>query len=345
MTNEIKKRTAPAPAQIRGIMVQMVFAKCISLAADLAIADYIGDGTKNIDTLAKDLNVNTNALHRLLRLLATHGIFQIHHSENTAPLVSNSAASELLKTNVAGSQRSFTRMMGSEWMWAVFNGLEYSLSTGNAAFNHAFPESDNLFQYFKNERPEDGKIFSEAMSRFSYGVDHIMAKAYDFSVFNNWVDIGGAEGGLLKLIKQQHPTLHLTLFDLPHAIEQARSASDAHLLNFMEGDFFDKIEPSSDGLIIKYCLHNWPDADCIRILKNCRRSITNNGRLLIMEMLIEPQGQQVFEKSLDIMMLLLLGGKERTAEEFENLFIQSGFHLNRVISTGCPLSILEVVPV
>jgi len=156
--------------------------------------------------------------------------------------------------------------------------------------------------------------------------------------------VGGAEGRLLKIIKNQYPSIKPVLFELPHAIEQAKQNDTEGILNYEEGDFFNSIA-ASDCYLIKYILHNWNDENCIKILQNCRKSIAPNGRVLIMDMLIKEDEPQVFEKSLDMVMLVLLQSKERTKEEFEELLNKAGFKLNAVYPTASPLSIIEGIPI
>lgn len=338
MKNAIVK--AP-PANMRQIMTQMVSSRCLSVAADMGIADIIGDIPKSIETISRELEVDENALFRLIRVLSTQGIFSISEDK----IISNTEVSEFLKNDVSGSQRNFARMMGSPWMWKVFNNLEYSIESGESAFGKAFMGSDNLFEYFRNISPNDGKIFSQAMSGFSYAFDKPLVDAYDFSGIDHIVDLGGAEGRLLKMIKSQYPNVKTTLFELPNVIPQAKASDESGELNMVGGDFFQKIEPSADCYTIKYVLHNWNDDSCIKILDNCRKVIKDNGKLLIMDMLIKEEEPQVFEKSLDIVMLMLLGAKERSREEFESLLARTNFKINRIIPSKCPLSIIEVIPI
>ncbi|MEL6558426.1 MAG: methyltransferase [Bacteroidota bacterium] len=338
MNNTIVKTP---PANMRQIMTQMVSSRCLSVAAELGIADLIGDIPKSIETISNELDVDENALYRLIRVLSTQGIFAIDQNR----VVSNTDISEFLMDEVPGSQRNFARMMGSNWMWKVFNNLEYSIESGESAFGKAFMGSENLFEYFRNISPKDGKVFSQAMSGLSYAFDKPLVDAYDFSDVEHVVDLGGAEGRLLKMVKASYPSVKTTLFELPNVIPQAKASDTEGELDLVGGDFFQKIEPSADCYMIKYVLHNWNDDSCIKILDNCRKAIKDNGKLLIMDMLIKEEEQQVFEKSLDIVMLMLLGAKERTREEFESLLEKTNFRINRIIPSKCPLSTIEVVPV
>ncbi len=330
--------TNVSPAvKVKSLMVQMVYCRALSVAAELGIADELENGALSIEVLSRKLNQDQEALSRLIRVLASHGIFEMNNG-----LVFNTETSEFLRTDAPGSQRNFARMMGSSWMWKVFNNLEHSVSTGRSAFGESFLGSDNLFLYFNQVNPEAGKVFSQAMSGFSYTFDQPIIDAYDFSQFTTITDLGGAEGRLLKLIKEKNPDSIATLFELPHAIQQAKSNDPEHLLNYVNGDFKDKVSPPSDCFIIKYCLHNWDDENTISILKNIKNAMKPGSKLLIIDMLIENAEPQVFEKSLDIVMLLLLGAKERTRSEFEDVINAAGLKLTNVISTKSPLSILEV---
>ncbi|WP_375562412.1 methyltransferase [Bernardetia sp. OM2101] len=336
MQNTINKKP---PTQMREIMTQMVSSRCLSVAAELGIADLVANQAKSTTQLSQELNVNENALYRLIRVLAVQGIFEL--DENL--MVSNNDVSYFLREEADGSQRNFARMMGSPWMWKVFNDLEHSIATGDSASEKAMG-FENLFEFFKKGSPKDGKIFSQAMSSFSYAFDEPLVNAYNFSKYKNVIDLGGAEGQLLKVIKKHYPAIQPILFDLPHAIEQAKQNDTNGILEYAKGDFFNSIPADIDCYVIKYVLHNWNDEDCIKILKKCREAIPSNGRLLIMDMVIKEDEAQVFEKSLDIVMLLLLGAKERTKEEFEDILTKAGFKLNAVFPTKSPLSIIEAIP-
>ncbi|WP_338815383.1 methyltransferase [Bernardetia sp. Wsw4-3y2] len=337
MQNKVHKKP---PNQMREIMTQMVSSRCLSIAAELGIADIVGNEAKSIAQISKELQLNENALYRLIRVLAIQGIFELDDNK----MVSNNDVSYFLQEETDGSQRNFARMMGSPWMWKIFNNLEHSINTGNSASEKAMG-FENLFEYFKKDSPKDGKVFSQAMSSFSYSFDKPLVNAYDFSNCKSVVDLGGAEGQLLKVIKQNYPHIKPILFDLPHAIAQAKANDREEVLEYVEGDFFKSIPANIDCYVIKYVLHNWNDEDCIKILKKCREAISSNGHLLIMDILIKEDQPQIFEKSLDIVMLLLLGAKERTKQEFEELLEKAGFKINNVYPTQSPLSIIEAVPV
>lgn len=340
-TLEQKKSTTQVqtpPPHMKGIMVQMVLNRCLSIAAELGIADFVAAGTTSIKNLASLSKSSEDALYRILRVLAAHDIFKINADKS----ISNSEISEYLRSDKEGSQRNFARMMASPWMWKAFNHLEYAVETGESAFSQAFPGASDAYAYFRDSSPEEGKVFGQAMSSFSYSFDVPIINAYDFSSFETVLDVGGAEGRLLRMIKEKTPKVKATLFDQSFVIDQARTADKENQLEFVSGNFFEKIEPVSDCVILKYILHNWNDQDCITILKNCRKSLKPGGKLLIMEMLINDKDPQVFEKSLDIVLLTVWGAKERTKEEFEDLLTSTSFKLDKVIPTESPLCILEL---
>lgn len=331
----------PPPPQLKNIMVQMVLMRSLSVIGELGIADILDFESKTIDELATATQTDTSTLFRLIRVLSSHDIFQIDADGN----ISNTETSHFLRSDKPGSQRNLVRMMGSEWMWKVFNNLEHSVKTGEKAFDKAFPGSENLFQYFKQGHQQDGLVFSQSMSAFSYTFDQPLVNAYNFSKFEHIVDVGGAQGKLLHTIKNEYPDLKATLFDLPDVVQLAEKNDTENVLEYCGGNFFEEIPVSADGIIIKYVLHNWDDNACIKILQNCRKSIQPNGKLLIMDMLLKNGEKQVFENSLDIVMLMLLGAKERTEEDFKQLLTQTNFKLERIIPSQCPLSILEIVPI
>lgn len=335
-SSEKTKQIEISPA-IKGYLPQVVLNKSLNIVAELGIADLLADSDMPIAQLAEQTNSNSNALLRTIRLLTAHGIFELHSNGN----VSNTPFSEALRSDVPGSQRNFLRMMGSNWMWDIFNQMDETVKSGGSALKKAFPEAENLFQYFKEINPQGGKIFSQSMSSMSANLDTAVAASYDYSVFDTLIDIGGAEGNLLKEIKQISPNINAVLFDLPHVIEQVKKGTNAALLQFEAGSFFDGIKTAANGILIKYVLHNWDDAACIEILKHCKNSLTKGGKLLIAEMLIDNAKPQIFEKSMDVTMMLLMGSPERTQAEFSTLLEKAGFQLTKVIPTGTQLFIIE----
>ncbi|MDW7690566.1 methyltransferase [Flammeovirgaceae bacterium SG7u.111] len=325
----------PPQAILKGYLPQMLLTKSLNIVAELNIADIVANGSMSVDEIAQKCEAESKVLFRLLRVLVDQGIFIFDEKG----YVANSDVSEFLRSDVPGSQRNFIRMMGSDWMWTIFNHLDSSVKTGESSFSQAFPAADNLFQYFSSINPEGGKIFSQSMSSMSSTYDATVADSYDFSGFDTLLDIGGAEGNLLKNIKQKSPEINAVLFDLPHVIEQVKATDSG--LAYEAGSFFEEIKTPADCILIKYVLHNWKDEQCLKILQNCRKSMREGGKLLIVEMLIDNDKRQVFEKSMDVVMLMLLQAAERTREEFSSLLNEAGFKLTRVIPTKSPLYILE----
>ena len=330
----------PDPLKLKNIIKLAVYTKSLAVAAELNIADHLKDTPKSAAYLAQATGSNANALYRLIRLLASEGVFHI----TKTGLIEQSSISHFLRADVENSQKDFVRMIGSHWMWDIYNHLDYSIKTGNAAAPEAFAGA-SFWEYLHQQNPAGGKLFSNSMSHFSNTFDSLIVDAYEFAEMQTLVDIGGAEGRLLKIILKRFPHLQGTLFDTPSVIKHAETLPDSADIQYKAGNFFEEIGVEADCLLLKFVLHNYQDDNCIKILKNCRKSVTDNGRLLVMDLLMQPNDVPSMEKSMDVMMLMLLGSAERTEEEFAHLFVQAGWQLQRVISTKSPLFILEAVPI
>lgn len=329
-----------SPEALKGVMIQLTFAKSLHVAAELGIADILGEETLSIEALAEKTQSRPDALFRILRNLAAHGVFHVTSKAH----ISNNEQSQFLRDNVEGSVRNFVRMMTSEWMFQSINHMPHAVKTGEPGFSAAYPEHQNLYEYFQ-EHPKDGHIFSQAMSDFSRAADWPITEAFNFGQFDRILDVGGAEGHLLKTIHTRYPSVQPVLFDLPYAIEQAQKQPYAHKLEHIPGDFFKPLETHADAVLLKYVLHNWSDEKSVEILKNIRPALGQNGRIFVIENMIDNAKPQVMQKSLDVVMLTALASKERTREEFTTVFNAAGFELVAVHPTETTLFILEAKPI
>ena len=238
-------------------------------------------------------------------------------------------------------------MLGQEWELKPWAHLEYSIRTGKVAFEHVY--GTDIWTYFK-QHPEHGQIFNLAMTNISENLNIPLTQSYDFSTFAKLVDIGGGHGSFLKTILTFHSGLRGVLFDLPSAIEHACQRIEPQFrdrLQLVAGDFFSAIPEGGDGYILKAVLHDWQDEDCIRILQRCRQVMKPASKLILIEPIIQSGSgrETTSNKLLDLLMLVSLDGRERTAEEFAHLFEASGFQLARVLPTKTNFSIIEGVPV
>jgi hypothetical protein len=316
--------------------------QAIHIAAKLGIADLLQDGEKACEALAVATQTHAGALYRLLRALASLGVFseiQDGHFQLT-PLA------ECLRTNVPGSLRGFAIMLGEEEHWRSWGEVLYSVRTGQPAFDHVFGVPQ--FRYFA-EHPEAARLFNEAMMSRSGPENDAVISAYDFSSFGTVIDVGGGQGTLLATILQATANARGVLFDLPHVIASARTtigqAGQSTRCEFTDGNFFDAVPSGGDAYLLKKIIHDWDDNRAISILQNCRRAIPRAGRLLLIEPIIPPGNCPSFNKLLDLLMLVWTGGgKERTEAEHLTLLASAGFELARIIPTASPVSIIEAVP-
>ncbi len=332
----------PPPIVVLNLLSGMMTARAVQVAAKLGIADLLQDGPQSATALAAATGTHAPSLYRLLRALASLGLF----SEVEAGVFAQTTLSTFLASDVHGSMRDMARMWGDSWRWQSWGDLDYSIQTGRPAFDHL--HGKNLWQYFAEDDPAAGRLFSMAMTSFSEGVTEPVVTAYDYSSFRTVVDVGGAHGSLIRAILRRNPALRGILFDLPPVIQGAHEpiaeAGLAERCALVAGDFFTAVPSGADAYMLKFILHDWDDDHCVQILGNCRRAIRPTGRVLVVDQVLAPGNAPSFGKILDLEMLTILTGRERTEEEFAALFRASGFRLTRVVPTASPLSIIEGIP-
>lgn len=323
-------------AHITGYWVsQLVF-----VAAKLNLADELAAGPRSVATLAKKLGVDASALRRVLRALASVGIFAETANGNfrLTPLAAT------LRGGVPGSLKPFASMMVEGYNWVAWQDLLGGVRTGALPFDrvHGRP----IFDYLR-DHPEDDRVFSESMASISGPENAAVARALDFHRFHTLVDVGGAHGHLLAAILGRHRKLRGILFDQPQVVAGAADSGFitapklAGRITVQSGSFFNEVPPGADAYLMKYIIHDWNDEQCERILANCRRAMAPGGRVLVVEHVIRPGNAPDWGKMLDINMLVLTGGRERTKEEFASLFKRAGLRLLRVHRTAVALSLLE----
>lgn len=332
----------PPPVVLLNILSGMMSARALQVAARFDIADQLKNGPVSVTDLAAVTNTNPTALYRLLRALASLGIFQ----ETGEGVFAQTDLSHFLRSDVPGSMRNMARMWGEDWRWETWGEMAYSIQNARPAFDHIYGK--NLWHYFGEDNSAAGRLFSLAMTAFSESVNHPVVEAYDFSTFKRVADIGGAHGSLLKAILETNPALEGILFDLPPVVESAREplreAGLADRVELSGGDFFQNIPTGADAYLLKFIIHDWADLECIQILKNSRKVMQPDSRLLIIEQIVPEGNEPSFSKILDLEMLVVLTGKERTEAEFRSLLAETGFKLARIVPTHSPFSIIEAIP-
>ncbi len=292
--------------------------RCLHMVAEFGIADFIGEAPETPATLAKKADVNADALGRMLRLLAANGIF-----EDLGGTFRHSPASRFLRSDHPQSQRAYVRFMGAPILWNAMGALAHTLRTGRPG-TETFA-TRGQFAYLM-EHPEEARVFDQAMTAKSVVDVASVLKAYDFSGFKVVGDIGGGRGHLLRAVLEAAPHAKGILFDLPHVVAQAGSAAER--LTIQGGDFFKDALPACDAYMLMNVIHDWSDKDAVAILKAVRKAAPANAKLLLIELLLpeKPEPNPVY--MLDIVMLAVVGGRERKRSEYEALFGEAGFRLD-----------------
>lgn len=314
----------------------------IYVAAKLGLADHLIDGPQTPERLAQVTGTDPIALHRVLRALASLGLF----TQTTDGAYTLTPQAEQLRTDMPGSLRNLAILYGEDWLWQAYGQMLYSVQTGESAFDHVHGQP--LYAYLEHH-PSAGQLFHAAMSGYSALETAAILSAYDFSPLRTVIDIGGSEGALMVALLQAYPRLNGVVFDVEAVINQAeKRLGELNLserIKLVAGNFFTDVPADGDLYILKSILHNWDSVAAQRILQNCRRAMSTDARLLIVERLVELDNGPSESKLFDINMLVVTGGQERTEQEYQMILRNSGFQLTRIIPTHSPLSLLEAVPI
>ncbi|MDQ3818582.1 MAG: acetylserotonin O-methyltransferase [Acidobacteriota bacterium] len=309
----------------------------IYVAARLGIADLLGDGPKTADELARATNTNSFMLYRVLRALAGLGIF----AEDEQKRFGLTPLAEALQSG-PNSFRAMAIHLAENSSWKAWGSLLESVRTGECAFKLA--NGLEVFPYYA-EHKESFEPFNEAMTNFSEAVIKAIVPAYDFSSVRKLVDIGGGHGALLAAILKVNPETRGVLFDLPTVVGGAKERLEREGVTdraeVLGGDFFESVPPGGDAYIMKLIIHDWDEERAVKILKNCHSAMEDGGRLLLVETVVPEGNEPSLSKMMDLQMLVMTGGRERTEAEYRELFAAAGFKLTRVIPTESPLSIVE----
>ncbi len=312
----------------------------IYVAAKLELADKLAGGAKTAAHLAAESKTNAGALFRLLRALASIGVF----TQQADGKFANSPLSEPLRKTAADSQWAMAVMMGEEH-YAAWGELLYSVQTGQGSFRKVFGEG--VFD-FLGKHPQQAQVFDAAMTSIHGAETKWMIDAYDFSTCQTLCDVGGGNGNTIAEVLKRQPNLQGMLFDLPHVVERAKvnlqQAGVSDRCQLVGGNFFEQINVQADIILMRHIIHDWDDEKCITILKNCRVALRPGGKVAVVESVVPTGNEPGFVKWLDLTMLVIPEGKERTADEYRELFAAAGLKLNRIVPTAGELDVLEAVP-
>jgi hypothetical protein len=338
---EEKKGPPPAGEMFRMISGFWV-SRAIFAAARLGIADHLGNGPRTAEELAAPTRTHAPSLYRLLRALADVGVFE----EDPQRRFSLTPLGKTLRTDTPGSLRHFAIAKLGMDHYQAWEHLVHSVTTGEVAFEHRF--GIPVFEFYaRNE--ENGALFNQSLAAITEATEHAILETYDFSRFGTIVDVGGGYGRLLGSVLLASPGSRGVLYEQPHVADGARQHLKAQGLadrcQVVAGDFFQEVPQGGDAYLLKWIIHDWNDARALWILRNCRQAIRKDGRLLIFESIVAPAGTTSLAKWMDLNMMVMVGGRERTEQEYRELLGAAGFELLEVRATASLMHIIEAVPV
>jgi len=315
--------------------------QALHAVATIGIADLLKNGPRSSGDLAAATGTHEGSLYRLLRALASIGVLR----EGSDRRFALTPLGECLQSDAPEPIGPWAVFVGQPEYWQAWGHLLDSVRTGGHAFRRAHGMS--TWEYYERN-PEAGAAFDHAMTSRSRRQANAVLDAYDFAQFACVVDVGGGRGALLAEILAKHHSVRAVLFDQPHVVAGAerllRAYGVADRCQVVGGNFFATVPSGGDAYVLKFILHDWEDERATAILRNCRRAIGPNGRLLVIESEISPPNEGAAGKFLDLTMLVHTGGRERTHDEWAALFATAGFRLVGATPSHAQVSIIEGVP-
>ena len=336
----LHQRMLPAPMAMMELVVSGWPAQAITTAAQLGIADALADGPLHLDELAARVDADPDALRRLLRALIGRGIFRRRRDGRYAL---NSLAATL-RSDAPISLKGAALFQGSQEQRERWTLLTESVRTGESIVP-ALRGMDG-FDYLA-EIPDHADLFDQTMTSLAQMTLEVVVASYDFAAHRSIVDVGGGQGALLAAILTATPGSTGVLYDVPRVVAGAPDLLSANhvadRIRIVEGSFFDHIPGGGDAYVLKNIIHDWPDDKALHILRNIRAAAKPGATVLLVEMVVRENGRDGPENWVDLEMLLNLGSRERTAQEYRTLLAQAGFRLTRVVPTASPLSVVEAI--
>ena len=346
-SNSVSGPTHPDDLE-RSALLNMIngfwLTQMIYVAAELRIADILANGPKTSADIAEKARADPDALYRVMRALASRGIFH----ESAAGVFSLNRQAELLRSDIPGSLHGIALYSGDnrQFRYSSWGDLISTVKTGRPAF----PRLTGMkpFEYL-SKNPDLSQVFDSAMASYTSENIEAILRCYDFSGYKHIVDVGGGNGSLLCEILKQNADTCGTVFDLQHIVEGAQTSVARNQLTgrvtLQGGSFFEEIPAGGDLYMMKCVLHDWSDHQALEILRVCRRAMREQQRLLLVEAVILPGNEPCLGKLMDINMLVIHGGRERSETEFKQLLKDAGFELTKTIITGSTVDLIEAVPV
>src|SRR6201981_1390093 len=326
--------------QLTRILNGAALSRAVSTIAELGVARLVQSGQPQpIEYLAEATKTHEPSLYRILRFLASHGLFQ----ETKNRYFDHTPLSAALRTDAPGSFRAGAQMF--HHIFAGWDGLHHSIQTGEPGFNKVFGAP--IFDYIQ-AHPQMCPMWRAGMTSFNCHATTAMLDAYDFTGINVLADIGGGNGSLLSAVLSRYPNMKGILFDLGHVIgrakEKLKAAGLAERCTLIEGSFFESIPAGADAYLFRHIIHDWTDEQCTRILGHCRKVIPANGKLLIVDCVVPAGNTPCPSKDMDMVMLTFPGGQERTEAQFRSLLKPPGFEPKSITPTTTMIHVVEGKP-
>lgn len=332
-TEPIPTAALPPHALLWELATIAAVSRCLHVVAQHGVADALEPGGGTVERLADQLGLDADALGRVLRALASYGVFEVD-----LPEVRHTEASRLLRADHPMSMGAFAHMMGLPMSWEALTLLPHTLETGRAGVLDLDP--NGLFAYL-HDHPDQATVFDRAMTAKSHADIPLVLAAYDFAAHDTVADIGGGRGHFLQALVERHPGIEGTLVELPDVIDRVSGEPSSERLHLVAADFFTDALPAAAVYVLMEIIHDWDDTDAVRILSNIRRSAPDHAVVLVVETVLDDDRIRDHARTLDIVMLALTGGRERTPTEYASLFERAGFEFTRVIPTGGGVQLVE----
>jgi O-methyltransferase domain len=333
---------AQSYSRLRGLIAGYQVSQAISMAVVLGIPEKLGDVPRKVRDLAASTGIDEPKLRRLMRVLAASDI--VKTCDGVLFELSEMGRSLLESAPRSLAQRA--RLMCNPALWNAWGHFQKSFPGSWCAFESAHGMD---FWSYLNQHPDEAAEFDQTMSADSRWMAESIVAAYDFGRFSEVVDLGGGDGSLLEVILQENPKLLGTLFEQKEMAKKAAKrfsqSAVAERVNVLSGDFFSSVPKDASAYLLKWVLHDWPDADAIRILKICRKAMRPDSRIIIIEHALDEARPTLASSLTDLTMMVVTGGRERTREEYGDLLQKAGCTILNVTETDCQLNIIEAGPI
>ena len=307
--------------------------RAICGACGFRIPDLLKDGPRTSAELAAASGTHPRSLYRLLRALASVGVLQQLEDSRFA----STPLAATLESDRPGTMRYFAMAELGQEHYSAWEEFPRSIETGEMAFTARFKQTP--WEYYA-EHPAHAEVFNNAMTGLTQFATLAVLMAYDFNPYTRIADIGGGHGALLAAALGANPAATGVLFDAPPVVAGAQANSRIEAVG---GDFFESVPAGCDLYMMKWILHDWNDDQCVQILSNCRRAMAPGAKVLAIDAVLEPPPGDPFKNFMDLNMLVMTGGCERTEAEFRTLFDRAGLAVTRVLPTASPFGIVEAI--